>query len=161
MADPQFVHTQRQADGNTYDVYRAATRSEALAFLRGLEVKEERRYAIVETPEGNIGKDFILIFDEKTSSTIELGQRKPLAQPRKSPGRCCNCGYPVIPYDKPPDLGASLGRVTAVVIIDEARENGAGYACDSCGAICCAICARPEKSPRCVLCGSELSPYHE
>jgi hypothetical protein len=161
MSKPQFVHTQRQADGNTYDVYRAATRSEALAFLRGLEVKEERRYAIVETPEGNIGKDFILIFDEKDSSTIELGQRKPLPKPQKSAGRCCSCGYPVIPYRKTPAFGPSVGRVTEFIIIAEAKESGAGYVCDSCVAICCAFCATPEKSPRCALCGSKMNPYDE
>ena len=86
-----FQQTQRQADGNTYDVYTAPTRDDALAFLRQHEVKEERRYAIVETPQGNIGKDFIMIFDERTQGMIELAQRQPLAAPRKSASHCCRC----------------------------------------------------------------------
>jgi len=94
----QFVRTQRQPDGNTYDIYQASSRSAALAFLREHELKEERKYAIVETPAGNFGKDFILIFDEKTSQTIELGKRRQLPKPKKSAGRCAACGYPVIPY---------------------------------------------------------------
>jgi hypothetical protein len=161
MADPQYVHTQRQADGNTYDIYRAATRREALAFLRRLEVKEERRYAIVETPEGNIGKDFILIFDEGTTVPIELGQRKPLAAPQKAEGHCCKCGYPVIPFAEPPVAASSSGHVTRCVVTSQAKESGAGYACPSCGAICCALCAAPEQSPVCVLCGGSMQPYEE
>ncbi len=159
--DPEatFVRTQRQPNGNTYDIYRAPTRSEAMAFLRGLEVKEERRYAIVETPQGNIGKDFILIFDEKSGDTIELGQRKALPQPKKSASRCCSCGYPVLPYGTIPDFGPAVGSITRVVLVSEAKKNGAGYSCGSCRAICCAFCATPEKSPRCPFCGNEMQPF--
>ena len=160
-AQAQFVRTQRQPDGNTYDIYHAASRSAALAFLRELDLKEERRYAVVETPEGNFGKDFILIFDEKTQETIELARRKPLPRPQKSAGRCAICGYPVIPYRKTPDFGGPVGSVTTYVIVANAKKNGAGYACRSCGAISCAVCARPEKSPRCVLCGGGMAPYDE
>ena len=160
-AKAMFIRTYRQADGNTYDIYRASSRSAALSFLRDLEVKEERRYAIVETPEGNVGKDFILIFEEKTGETVELGQRRMLAKASKAPGRCCCCGYPVLPYSKIPDFGPSIGRVRTYVILSEAKKNGAGFACSSCGAICCAFCGTPEKSPLCALCGNKMLPYNE
>lgn len=72
----RFACTQRQPDGSTYDIYSASTRSVALAFLREHVIKEERRYAIVETREGNLGEDFIVIFDEKSQEPLELGERK-------------------------------------------------------------------------------------
>jgi len=154
-----FVRTQHQPDGNTYEIYRASTRSAAIAFLRFHDVCEERGYAIVETPEGNVGKDFILIFDEKTQETIELGRRKLLSKPKTSVGRCCSCGYPVIPYRKAPDLRLTIGKVKTFLIIAEAKKNGAGYVRRSCGAICCAFCATPESAPLCVLCKREVIPY--
>src|SRR5205807_3829377 len=104
--------TQRQNDGSTYDIYRAPSRAEALAFLRDFEVKEERRYVIVETPQGNLGKDFVLIFDEKTQETIELARRKPLASLKKSMTHCCRCGYPVLPLARSPDYRPQIGSVT-------------------------------------------------
>ncbi len=156
----QFVRTQRQPDGNTFDIYTAPNRQAALAFLREHEVKEERRYAIVETPDGNLGKDLVLIFDEKSEETIELGKRKPLPKPQPSAGRCCTCGYMVIPFGRRPDFGGSVSA-RAVMIMSEAKEKGGGCVCSSCGAISCACCATPQDSPVCGVCGAEMSSYHE
>src|SRR4051794_29315111 len=80
------------SQGNRYDVYSGKDRNEAFAFLRGLEIKEERHYAIVETPDGNFGKDLIMIFDERTQDLIELAERKPLARLQKSRTHCARCG---------------------------------------------------------------------
>jgi hypothetical protein len=37
---------------------------EPLEFLRGCVVRDERVYAIAENPQGNLGKDLVMIFEE-------------------------------------------------------------------------------------------------
>ena len=58
-----------ETGGNRYEIYRSSSRAAALEFLRQQEIKEERRYVVVETPEGNFAKDLIAIFDETRSMT--------------------------------------------------------------------------------------------
>jgi hypothetical protein len=154
-----FRQTQQQPDGNTYDVYSAQTRSDGLSFLRQHEVKEERRYAIVETPQGNIGKDFIMIFDERTQDMIELAVRQPLKTSTKSASHCCRCGYAIIPLRRTQSYGDGVGAIHEFVIVSEMKKQGTGFACPQCRALCCAICATPSDAPTCPLCRAKVSPY--
>ncbi|MGI5818125.1 MAG: YecA family protein [Armatimonadota bacterium] len=48
----------------TYQVYTGSTKQEAIEFLEGQEVNEPSFYIVVETPEGNWGKDIAGIYDE-------------------------------------------------------------------------------------------------
>jgi hypothetical protein len=155
-----FVETQRQSDGYTYDIYRAATRAEALAFLRDHEVKEECRYAIVETPQGNLGKDMVLIFDEKTGEMVELGKRNPLPRPKKSRNHCFRCGYPVLPLNRRSDFG-TINISIKIVDIKKMIKDGTGFMCPSCQSFCCAICAEQAMGLLCVFCRKEMVPFRE
>ncbi len=42
---------------DTYDVYEAKSTSDANDFLAGLNITEQQKYVVVETPDGPIGKD--------------------------------------------------------------------------------------------------------
>lgn len=42
---------------DTYDVYEAKSTSDATDFLAGLHITEQQKYAVVETPDGPIGRD--------------------------------------------------------------------------------------------------------
>ena len=68
------VSWEEKYDGRRYEVYRGGTRSVALEFLKSIPTSEIPRlfYIIVETPQGNIGKDLTNIFDEATGSIIEV-----------------------------------------------------------------------------------------
>ena len=58
-----YVQTERNGM-NTYEVYRGASKAQALAFLQSKTVTQRLYYLIVETPEGNFGKDVDGIFEE-------------------------------------------------------------------------------------------------
>jgi len=81
VSGPVTFRGTENTQGNRYEVYQARNRADALAFLREQVVREERRYIVVETPEGSIGKDLIMIFDEATNTKIEYGERRPLEKP--------------------------------------------------------------------------------
>lgn len=48
----------------TYEVYRAKTAQQAREFLEGKTVTEKLYYVVVETPEGNWGKDIKGMYKE-------------------------------------------------------------------------------------------------
>ena len=48
----------------TYEVYRAKTAQQAREFLEGKTVTEKLYYIVVETPEGNWGKDIKGMYKE-------------------------------------------------------------------------------------------------
>lgn len=60
------VSWEEMMDGRRYEVYRCNTRAVALKFLQSIPTTEIPRlfYIIVETPQGNVGKDLQGIFDE-------------------------------------------------------------------------------------------------
>lgn len=64
-ADVPDVTTELKVSG-IYEVRRAGTRSAAMTYLRARQVREEEYYVIVETPEGNIGRNLIVIFEERS-----------------------------------------------------------------------------------------------
>jgi len=74
------VSWEEMHDGRRYEVYHGGTRSIALEFLRSIPTSEIPRlfYIIVETLQGNIGKDLKNIFDEVTGNSIELSSQDEL-----------------------------------------------------------------------------------
>jgi len=60
------VSWEEKYDGRRYEVYRGSTRAIALEFLKSIPTTEipQLFYIIVETPQGNVGKDLKGIFDE-------------------------------------------------------------------------------------------------
>ncbi len=60
------VSWEEMTDGRMYEVYRSNTKIKALEFLKSIPTAEIPRlfYIIVETPQGNLGKDMQGIFDE-------------------------------------------------------------------------------------------------
>ena len=49
---------------STYVVHTAPTKADALAFLQKKTVKTLSRYLVVDTPEGNLGRDINGIYEE-------------------------------------------------------------------------------------------------
>jgi hypothetical protein len=138
-------------DGNEYLVYIAATRSAAMSFLRSTPVKEERHYLIVETPGGNLGKDMIMIFDERTSKKLEFGTREPLPGLTKSTTHCSKCGYPVLPG------GRTVPGVKELLLIEELKDKGVGFVCLTCCAAWCPFCVPCDTPDSCQLCETRMS----
>lgn len=62
----------RMDDGKVYEVWMGESRSAALTFLRGIPCEKipGLYYIIVETPDGNFGKDINGMFDEDTGEDI-------------------------------------------------------------------------------------------
>ena len=56
----------KKDNGMVYEVYRSQRRSTALSFLNAIPAGKipDLHYVIVETPEGNVGKDVRGVFDE-------------------------------------------------------------------------------------------------
>lgn len=153
---PQVEYKERETtDGNTYEIYVAPNKSVALSFLRETEVKEERKYVVVETPEGSFGKDMIMVFDEQTSEKIELGERKPLPKLRKSETHCARCGYPVLPAGRPPYSTIEL------ILLDELKEHGVGFYCSDCRTAWCPFCVEQKRPDICPLCNERMDMVRE
>jgi len=142
-------------NGNTYEVYTGPSRTVALEFLRQTPVKIERHYIICETPQGNIGKDMIMIFDEASGERIEYGERKSLPELRKSKTLCARCGYPVLP------AGPTPAGSTDLVLLDEMKEKGVGCKCSSCSTAWCPFCVDKHKPDVCAICGSKMTLFRE
>ena len=64
--DPQQVKFKENLDkgGSTYVVHTAPTKADALAFLQKKTVKRPSLYLVVDTPEGNLGRDINGIYEE-------------------------------------------------------------------------------------------------
>jgi hypothetical protein len=162
-AGVQFVQTERKL-GSVYHVYRGRSLEAAKSFLRQTPVKDEYVYNIVETPFGNMGRDFIYIFNERDGSPIELGERPLSANPTPSSTRCSRCDFVVVPMDY--ELNErQVGSVELVLGRKQLRklvQTGGGFRCDSCSLLQCAVCsglASPDwtvKNHRCQTCGGGL-----
>mgnify|MGYP003603641985 CR=1 FL=1 len=146
-------------NGNRYEVYRAKSKADAMAFLRSQEVREERRYIVVETPEGNLGKDLIMIFNEATNTRIEFGERRQLEKPATTPGRCARCGYTVLTAGA---VGIAPGVTESYTLVlhDELKEKGVGFVCAKCKTLWCPFCVSSGE-PVCATCGERMRLYTE
>ncbi|OGU29297.1 MAG: hypothetical protein A2057_09240 [Ignavibacteria bacterium GWA2_35_9] len=157
-------------NGNTYIVYKASNKVRAMEFLRATDVKEEQKYLIVETPEGNLGKDMIMIFNEATQELIEYGERNPLPELSKSKTNCARCGYPVLPMDNeeqstkkssPFEMllkGLQKESVEPFVPLDDMKLQGHGFFCPTCQTCWCSFCVSETKL-RCDICGGTLTIF--
>lgn len=147
------------SNGNTYEVYTAPTRSAAMGFLRQTEVREERRYVVVEVPQGTLAKDLVAIFDEGTQQVIEYGIRRALPSLTPSMSKCACCGYPVLP------AGESIGESSAELLLtmEQLREKGVGFLCQYCRTLWCPFCVRldPSSQPLCGICSKPLEVLFE
>jgi len=160
--DDEETKTRRQAkgvrfrevettNGNRYEVFTATSRDTALEFLRAEDVKEERSYLVVETPDGSFGKDLVMIFDEKTSEMIEFGERKPLPQLKKSKAHCARCGYAVLP------AGRAVAGVTEMIVMEDLKKKGVGFSCQTCRTLWCPFCISLQgAAPICGICGKVI-----
>lgn len=159
-------HAERRADA-FYFVWEFPDRAASLAFLRDCEVRQERVYVIAENPEGNLGKDLIMIFEEADGSFVELAERS--AAPRGTRQDCGRCGYPVLPVSE--TAGSSIvfadRAVQRYFALDELERGGHGFRCRSCRALGCAHCYRAANPPQlsdgslvlhCWICRSEVEP---
>jgi hypothetical protein len=148
-----FSHSESN-EGSRYIVYKASSWQDAMTFLRQQEVKESLMYLIVETPEGNIGKDLISIFDEGNGNTLELGKRKPLHEPKKSKTHCSRCGYFVLP------CGPLIKGVHYYISLEDMQKRGQGFFCYKCQAIWCAFCVTLDGTKcTCPFCGESMVSY--
>ncbi len=146
--EPRLVEI-KKTDSGVYEVYRCASEADALAFLRRRDVPEEKYYLIVETPQRNLGRDLIGIFDEKSEEQIEFPERTPLREPVPSRTNCARCGYVVLKSDARQNLEAFAESFTSdpftvkiFTSLDELMERGFGYRCTGCSSLACASCYR-------------------
>ena len=146
-------------NGNRYEVYLAKSKADAIDFLRAQEVREERRYIVVETPEGNIGKDLIMIFNEATNTKIEYGERRPLDKPCTVPRRCVRCGYTVLPAGAV-GIAPGVTETHTLLLLDELKEKGVGLVCATCKTLHCPFCVGSGELV-CPTCRERLSLYTE
>lgn len=164
---PDVTYKEKEVtNGNTYIVYKTSGKARAMEFLRAITVNEEQKYIIAETPQGNFGKDMIMIFNEATQELIEYGERKPLPELSKSKTNCAKCGYPVIPMDddgneSPFEMllkGIQEDGAEPFVPLDEMKLQGHGLFCPECQTCWCSFCI-PEGKIRCGICGGTLETF--
>ncbi|MDA1358987.1 hypothetical protein O1R50_05100 [Glycomyces luteolus] len=152
--------------GGYYLIVDFPDRATALRYLRGCEVRRELVYVIAENPEGNLGKDLIMIFEETDGSFVELAERSDGS--RSTMRDCGRCGYQVLPVHARTagiaevSYGSSVRRYYA---LDGLQMGGHGFRCGSCKTLTCAWCllaSGPTKLAdsslvlRCLHCRSEL-----
>ncbi len=72
IAGIRVVGLDEKDNGNVYEVYTSHSRATALEYLRAIPLSEfpPLYYVIVETPEGNLGKDLKGMFEESTGNSI-------------------------------------------------------------------------------------------
>ena len=68
--DIQGVKVEKKVSGKEYWVFSASSKQKALTFLRQIPVPRRLLYVIVETAEGNFGKDCEMIFNESDGSQV-------------------------------------------------------------------------------------------
>ncbi|MCP2283808.1 hypothetical protein APR04_002721 [Promicromonospora umidemergens] len=159
----------------TYIIYSAARLAAALDFLRQTPVTEEFVYLIVETPQGNIGRDLVYIFDESDGTPLALAPRPASSDPTPSETHCAWCGHFVVPVELPRlrfhEVVSSVA--THVLVEGPLYKRGHGFSCEHCGFLQCAVCSGMTNDdadppmPTCRSCGRELRfhmedvPLHE
>jgi len=157
MKDEIVFKGRETHQANRYDVYTADSQEQAIRFLRSQSILEERRYIIVETPEGNIGKDLIMIFREPSGDMIELGKRDPLPKLKQSMTHCGKCGHSVIPAKR----HVAESRLSHEAILD-LKVDGSGFLCRNCQTLWCSHCVLlDDETARCLICGQMLPVFAE
>lgn len=163
-----FVKTEHNAKGGTFHVHRGPSRAVALTFLRQNTPEEELVYTIVETPEGNVGCDFIYLFEESDGKPIEFVPRPSSKSPKRSTTHCAWCGFVVVPYEM--DLPTGTGSVELYWTLDEVAElgtTGRGLVCNECSLLHCIPCSGLDPNgsntamPKCRACVGTLGVYSQ
>lgn len=160
----EFVRTEQPKESPyTYHLHRGPDRASALTFLRATPVREEFVYVIVETPEGNLGRDLIFIFDEATGQPLEYGPRPVLPAPILSTTRCGWCESVVVPLElDPPKQRLASSGAEIIIAQDAMLGTGMGYRCSGCSLLTCAFCApEPDRGDTrcCRVCNDPLTPH--
>ncbi|MQA93412.1 MAG: hypothetical protein GEV11_01805 [Streptosporangiales bacterium] len=136
----------RKDGGAVYEVYWVKSEAVALEYLRRRDVREEQYYVIVETPERNLGRDMVMIFDEADGAMLEIPSRTPLPELRASATHCSRCGYPILPCTlvgpgcTDPDCGHAMHVNDFAQSTFEVIVGGFGYRCISCDSAACRAC---------------------
>lgn len=153
--------------GGTYHIHHGPNLAQATIFLRQTPVTEPLVYVVVETPEGNIGRDFIYIFHEPAGTPIEHGPRPPLPEPVPSTTHCAWCGFYIEPIDMSSPMQGSSATVKLYLSIEDILRAGYGFQCKSCGLLQCGLCTdlatdaseSERREARCRSC-EEAMGYH-
>jgi hypothetical protein len=163
----RFVRTEHNATGGVYHVHSGPDRGAAVAFLRQSPPQEELVYNIVETPQGNVGCDFIYLFEEADGKPLDFAPRARLEQaPTPSKTHCAWCGFFVVPYER--KLPRNAAAVQFYLTHDELAElakTGEGLACRDCGLVTCILCTGLDPAggntaePRCRACRGGLDVF--
>ncbi len=139
LGDVRYLHSEKDSKGAVFHVHRARSRVEALDFLRQKPVRENLVYLIVETPQGNVGRDVIHIFEEQNGKPIEFGVRPRVAQPKPSTTNCAWCGFHIFPINME-SVTSGPSTVQLYLTIREMKNSGIGFRCESCALLQCAFC---------------------
>lgn len=153
--------------GGTYHIHRGPNLAQAMTFLRRTPVTEPHVYMVVETPEGNVGRDFIYIFHEPAGTPIEHGPRPPLPEPAPSTTHCAWCGFYIEPIDMSSPVPDSTATVELFLSVQDILKAGYGFRCKSCDLLQCGLCSglatgvteSGGREARCRSCGAAM-PYH-
>jgi hypothetical protein len=155
-----YKHTENKGDKLFY-VYTAKSWQDAIEFLHKYEVRKPLNYVVVETPEGNLGKDIISIYNELDGKTLELGYRKPLPEIKKSLTHCCRCEYFVFPMEHF-NKEVFVKEVRYFLSLEDMQNNGNGFYCSKCKTVWCAICVSfCNGKVFCDICGSDMDFYQK
>ena len=65
------VKVEKKVSGKEYWIFSSDSRETAMAFLRQVTVPRRLLYVIVETPDGNVGRDCEMLFNESDGSRID------------------------------------------------------------------------------------------
>lgn len=150
-------------EGATYHIHKASNLAQAMTFLRRTPVTEPSVYMVVETPQGNIGRDFIYIFHEPAGTPIEHGPRPPLPEPVASSTHCAWCGFYVGPFDVS-QMPGSATTFALHLTVDDILNNGGGFWCKPCDLLQCCWCSglttsSGEREARCRSCGTAMHSH--
>ncbi|MER5862830.1 hypothetical protein [Kitasatospora sp. NPDC002040] len=165
-AGVRFKQTERTGQA-TYHVYGGLSRRAALEFLRGAHVKNELVYTIVETPEGNFGRDLIYLFDEANGEPIELAERPRSQSPSPSGTRCAWCDFFVVPYRLPinDEMASSVSVHFTYDKLALLVKTGGGLRCGACSILQCAVCSGIDQTggtavaTTCQVCGEGMAVH--
>ncbi|MQY11432.1 hypothetical protein SRB5_15500 [Streptomyces sp. RB5] len=142
-SDAVYFKRTEHKDTWTYHIYGGPSRQAALEYLRRTPVRDGYVYTIVETPEGNFGRDLVYLFRESDGALIELGKRPQAECPSPSSTRCAWCSFFVAPFSIPitERYMAEVHWHPDDTDAAEMIHNGAGLRCPKCALLQCAVCS--------------------
>lgn len=140
------VVVDKKDNGHVYVVSWVNSEAVALEYLRGHDVRQEGYYRVVETPNRNLARDMVMIFDEADGALIEVPERTPLPELTASTTHCARCGYPILPAARVefPCDGSDCGHPWHTADFADPTDKvilaGWGYRCTVCRSAACRAC---------------------